>query len=301
MEGVNILIQAGLAFKNVGALAEAALDAGADWLDVQFDPRSAAVLETLQSKIETANRCFVTQGGFHPGIPAALVRWAATQVDELETADVIGVLRPKGGMQYTEAVEELTDLFRDYQAHLWRDGAWQRVTGVKASDYKTFNTAFGMGRNRGAPLDLDEMKPLPQMFPTIREMGMYVAGFGTFGENAAAMIMLGGLKLLPWVKGATWGRFYCWATRTFAKQPYGVAVQLDAQGIRAGKAVDLRLALFHDDGYELTAIPVVAMLEQMLDGSAHQAGLFRMGLLVHPEPMLAAVEQMGVKVFREIK
>jgi len=54
-----------------------ALETGVDYLDVQLGANKFALLQSLGGKIERAGRCFITEAGFHPGLPAALVRYAA--------------------------------------------------------------------------------------------------------------------------------------------------------------------------------------------------------------------------------
>jgi saccharopine dehydrogenase-like NADP-dependent oxidoreductase len=301
LDGVNLLIVATTAPERPAELAEAALEAGSDWVDLQFAPRQAATLGSLAPRLEAAGRCFVTQGGFHPGIPAALVRWAAARARTLESATVASWLNPRGGIPYTPAVVELVEMFRDYHAHLFRDGRWQRISGWKLSDYPAVDFGPGFGRHRTFPMDLDEMKPLPERIPTLRRTGFLIAGSDPVTNWIVSPLMMAGLGLLPRVRLETWGRLYCWSIRTFARPPYGTLVQLDAEGREDGRRVRLRLALHHEDGYELTAIPVVAMVRQLLDGSARQPGLHLMGLLVEPERLLQDCEAMGVRVERSVE
>ena len=44
-------------------------------MDPQYSTRKLDVLRGLEASIETAGRCFVTDPGFHPGLPAVLVRY----------------------------------------------------------------------------------------------------------------------------------------------------------------------------------------------------------------------------------
>lgn len=60
----------------------------------------------------------------------------------------------------------------------------------------------------------------------------------------------------------------CWSTRFFTRPPYGIVLQLEAEGIAAGASRRFDLFLFHEDGYVFTAVPVAACLLQVLDGSA---------------------------------
>jgi len=60
-------------------------------------------------------------------------------------------------------------------------------------------------------------------------------------------------------------------------------------------------AVAQPDGYELTAIPVVATLLQYLDGSARKPGLWMMGHLVKPIRLMMDMEKMGVKFTTSIQ
>lgn len=61
----------------------------------------------------------------------------------------------------------------------------------------------------------------------------------------------------------------------------------------------MRTSVAHADGYVLTAVPVVAALLQVLDGSARLPGLWMMGCLVHPGRLLEDMEKMGVQIKTE--
>jgi hypothetical protein len=50
----------------------------------------------------------------------------------------------------------------------------------------------------------------------------------------------------------------------------------------------------HEGGYELTAIPVVALLKQY--DRVRKSGLHMMGHLAEPERLFRDMEQMGVRV-----
>jgi saccharopine dehydrogenase (NAD+, L-lysine-forming) len=57
----------------------------------------------------------------------------------------------------------------------------------------------------------------------------------------------------------------------------------------------------HPDGYELTAIPVVATLLQYLDGSARKSGLWMMGHFVEPTRLMKDMAIMGVQFMTNIQ
>jgi saccharopine dehydrogenase (NAD+, L-lysine-forming) len=66
--------------------------------------------------------------------------------------------------------------------------------------------------------------------------------------------------------------------------------------MRDGAPVRARAALGHEDGYDLTAIPVVSMVEQLLDGSARIPGVRLMGMATDPQRLLDDCAEMGAWV-----
>jgi hypothetical protein len=58
---------------------------------------------------------------------------------------------------------------------------------------------------------------------------------------------------------------------------------------------DLRV-LADEDGYEITAIPLVACALQLLDGSIRRPGLHTMGSAVDPQRLLDDMRRLGLQV-----
>jgi len=91
---VDCLIVASSTTQLTSLVAEAALDVGVDYFDIQISsPAKTAALTSLEPRIMKAGRCFITDGGLEPGVPGALVRYAATQCDRLERASVAALLQ----------------------------------------------------------------------------------------------------------------------------------------------------------------------------------------------------------------
>jgi hypothetical protein len=109
-------------------------------------------------------------------------------------------------------------------------------------------------------------------------------------------VVFAGLKLAPNRGIRPLGKLMWWGMQTFAKPPYLVLLKVEASGKKDGKHVRIEATISHRDGYELTAIPVVACLLQYLDGSARRPGLWMMGHLVEPVRLFKDMEQMGVHV-----
>jgi saccharopine dehydrogenase (NAD+, L-lysine-forming) len=73
-----------------------------------------------------------------------------------------------------------------------------------------------------------------------------------------------------------------------------VCVLLSAQ--KDGQAKAIALALYHSDGYVFTAVPVVATLLQLLDGSARKPGLHLQAHIVEPRRLIRDLVRLGIEI-----
>jgi saccharopine dehydrogenase (NAD+, L-lysine-forming) len=293
-DGADLVVVAANTVAYTRAVAGAALASGLDYLDIQYAPKKLRVLLELAPDIERAGRCFITEAGFHPGLPSALVRYAATRFDRLESAVVSSVLNQRGGLPYSGGVDELIESFRDYRPEVLREGTWQ--TPGFWTPYRPVAFEGGFGTRSCVPVPLEEMRALPQIVPTLRDAGFYIAGFNWLADWVVTPASMLALRLFPHAAVKPMGRLLCWSTRFFARPPYGVALQLDAQGAVRQVPQRLRLFLSHEDGYAFTAAPAVACLLQILDGSSRRPGLHFMGHLVDPVRLLRDMQRMGIRL-----
>jgi len=298
LEGATLLVNATGSAAPIRTVVQAAIVAGVDVVDLQLVPGGAEALRELSADVGAADRSVVAQTGFHPGVPAALARWAAIRMDEVHAVWSAGLLRARGGIPYTPAVDDLVELFRGYRAHVVDEGVVRAVRFSRPEAYPRVDFAFGFGSRRTTVWDLDEVLQLRDVMPGLRRAGFSIAGFDPVTDLVTSTVVMVALPFSGRRGVSRLGRLLCWATRTFARAPFGCVVQTDVEGRRAGEPIRLRVALAHADGYELTAIPAVSMIEQMLDGSARRPGVHLMGLLVDPDRLLTDVEEMGVRVLR---
>lgn len=266
------------------------MEMGLDYLDVQLGTQKFALLQSLANEIEQSGLCFITEAGFHPGLPSALVRYAATYLDSIESAFTLCYLNIGKGLPYSEAVDEVVENFREYNGRVFKNGQW-----TKSGSYEIRTLDFGgdIGRKRCYSMYLEELYPLPHMFPSLRETGFYISEMHWILDWVVMPITWGWLKIAPKAVRPI-GKFLWWGMRTFHKPPYRVELQVQAAGLKDGRPVTVRSSVTHPDGYELTAIPVVATLLQYLDGFARKPGLWMMGHLVDPLRLIKDMEKMGV-------
>lgn len=273
-------------------VARSALTAGVDYLDVQLDVRKFTLLKSLSEEIAHAGRCFITEAGFHPGLPSALARYAAAYLDVIESAVIAGFLNLAGkNLPYTEAVDELIESFKSYQGQVYKDGRW-----TKANSFEMRKVDFGsdIGRKRCYSMFFEELRALPEMYPSLKEVGFYMSEMHWMTDWVIMPICWIWLKLMPRAARPI-GKLLWWSMGAFHKPPYRVELQIQAAGIRDGRLAEVRASVAHPDGYELTAISVVAALLQYLDGSARKPGLWIMGHLIDPLRLLKDMENMGVQ------
>jgi saccharopine dehydrogenase (NAD+, L-lysine-forming) len=292
---VDLVVVASSTAAHVATVAQAAIEAEVDYLDIQYSTSKLRVLDSMRAEIERRGRCFITDGGFHPGLPAVLIRFAAGFLDRLQRANVAAVARidwrnrTVAASTSTEFAEEL----RHYEPTVLKRGTWARSRWWERKRF-----AFGkpFGTLSTVPMQLGEMRNLPHQFPMLVDAGFYVAGLNWFVDYLAMPFgmlaqRLAGDRATPAV-----GKLIGWGLRTFTVPPYGTVAVVEASGWKKGRLVAVRGRIAHEDGYELTAITVVGCLLQYLDGSARRPGLWHQAHLVDPRRLVTDLERLGATV-----
>jgi hypothetical protein len=143
---------------------------------------------------------------------------------------------------------------------------------------------------------LEELRPLPREIPSLQSTGFFVGGFNWFVDWLVSPWAVAGMRLhsAPIKNALT--RLMDWGLKRFSRPPYGTALQLEARG---PDAQALRVSVYHEDGYALTAIPVAAALLQLRESAA--PGLHWQAQVVNPTRLLDDMTRLGasVKVTRE--
>jgi saccharopine dehydrogenase (NAD+, L-lysine-forming) len=296
--GADLVVAASSTAVYCENVARAALAAGADYLDIQYSRQKAAVLRRLAPEIEHAGRCFITDGGFHPGLPAALVRYAASCVGRLEEA-IVGSVISADWASFNlgqETMQEFTREFIDFDSRVFHDGRWQELSAISMMAPKTLSFGPPFGRRACIAMPLDEMDALPQMIPTLHETGFYIAGFNGITDWIISPLVVMGLKISPERMIGPMSRLLFWSMRRFARPPFGAFLKLEALGETDGKPHTLAARLFHEDGYVFTAVPVVACILQWLTGDARVPGVWHQAHIVDSERLLRDMADMGIDI-----
>jgi saccharopine dehydrogenase (NAD+, L-lysine-forming) len=271
---------------------------GLDYLDVQYATKKIAALKEMASEINRAGRCFITDGGFHPGLPAALIRYVAPSFDRIETAQVGSVIQIDWrSLPITEAtIDEMVEEFSDYQSFAFKDGGWKPANWWSTSSIKYMDFGREFGRRYGMPMFLEELRSVPEMFPTLKEVAFYVGGFNWFVDWLIFPLLTVMIKLAPKRGIRPAGKLMFWGLRNFTKPPYGTMLKVEASGEKDGRPHSVEVTLSHPDGYWFTAIPTVACLLQVLDGSVRKPGLWFQANIVEPVRLMKDMQRMGIEI-----
>lgn len=289
-EQASFVLDAAATAAHAKQVAEAALAAGIDYLDYHFQQDVFPVLKSLAPMIEQSGRCFITQAGFHPGLPSAFVRYAAPTFDQYEKAIIGMAMNAK--IEKPESIYELIDALKDWKADILKDGKWRKST---YNDAKKINFGYNFKIRTCYPIQLEEMRPLPTMYG-LQETGVYVAGFNWFVDYIVFPLAFILFKIKNGLGRHFLASLMAWGINHFSDSAQGVSFVLDAQGKKNKNSLSMRLVVEHHDAYEFTAIPVIACLLQYLDGSIAKPGLWMMGHLVDPVRLLNDMERMGIKI-----
>ena len=289
LQGVDFLLVAAPTTHHTETVVCAALEAGVDYLDVQYSDRKLDALHAHEREIRQKGLCFVTEAGYHPGLPSAMIRYAAAKLDCIESAQVAGYLN-MGNLEYTEAVDELIEGFVHYQAQVYKDGAWTRPSSW---EMRKFDFGAEIGTKMAYSMFFEELRCIPEMCPTLKNTGFYIAGSNLLADMILTPIIMVGLKIAPKRGIRPLGKLMWWAMGR-SRPPYRVVLKVEASGQLNGKPARVEASIEHEDGYELTAIPVVALLRQY--DQIRKPGLHMMGHLAAPERLFRDMEQMGTSI-----
>lgn len=295
---IDLVVVASSTSKYVSTVANAAIQSGIDYIDPHYSKHKTRILSNLESEIIEKGCCFITEGGFHPGLPAALVRYVAPEYDRLEVANVGSVIKIDWPALELgpETMEELVCEFFNFKPVVFKDRKWQSLGIMSMLKPVWFEFGEPFGRQYCIAMDLEEMHALPDLFSDLQETGFFVGGFNWFTDWIISPLVMIIMKFAP-VRGIpAVARLMDWGLKTFSSPPYGTLLKLETYGVKDGKPLRVNITVEHEDGYMLTAIPIVACLLQYIDDEIKKPGLWYQALIVDPTRFMADMERMGARI-----
>ncbi len=277
-------------------IVEALLYTKKDYLDVLMSsPQKLNPLKAASKQFFENNQCIITDGGFHPGLPAALIRYAAEQFDKIHSANVGSLLNMdwKFELSSPDTIKEFIYEFKEYDSTAYVNNEWKKLS---YKDYKYFDFGKPFGKRPCISMMMEELKELPNKYPSLIEMGFYVSGFNWFTDYIVTPIMMIAVKNFSMQRLNSIAKLFKWSIRKFSKPPYKVILQLIAEGSRDGKNQKMKIEVSHEDGYFLTAVPAFAFLLQYLEGSNTKPGLHFQANYVEPQKFLSDISTLGCEI-----
>jgi saccharopine dehydrogenase (NAD+, L-lysine-forming) len=292
---VDLVIVASSTSRHVDAVSSAALAAGIDYLDIQHSASKLRYLESIAGDIAERGSCFITEAGLHPGMPAALICFAAGFMNRIQRVSVASVMQVDWReLRISSATtEEFAREISSYRPMTLQQGEWVAWPWWRARRF-AFGAPFGI--RQASPMVLAELRQLPGRFPSLDEAGFYVGGFNRFVDYVAMPLAWGVQRVSGDRFTRHMGKLLAWGLRKFSRPPYGTVLVIEAKGWKKGRMVALRGTVRHDDAYTLTAIAVVACVLQYLKGGIRKPGLWYQALAVDPRRFLTDVERLGASV-----
>ncbi|NYT02566.1 MAG: hypothetical protein GKC10_07405 [Methanosarcinales archaeon] len=288
LQGADLVVSASSTATQVGHVARASLDAGADYLDIHFLQAGVPVLQEMAPRIRDAGRFFMTQAGFCPGLPAVMVRRAAPLFDRYVQARVGVAMSSR--FETPGSIMEIIDYSADYTPELFRDGRWQSAGFWRGRRLEV----PGFGRIYCYPMMLEELRGLPQTLG-LDQLGLYAAGVDWFVDYVITPLSILS-RSLGGAGREQLGRLMMWGEQRFSSPDENAALVLEAEGSAGGQPAKVKISIRHHDVYLITAASVVSALLQYLDGSIRRPGLWLMGQQVDPSRHLEDLRRMGVEV-----
>lgn len=288
--GIEMVLVAATTTSLAKQIAEIALEAHIDYLDIYYRQDVYPVLHAMADQIRQSGQCFITQAGFHPGLPAALVRWGDSYFDTYDSAVIAFAMNTR--IEKAESVYELVDALADYRVDVCREGQWRRGT-YKDAVRIDFGSHFGV--MSCVPLEMVEIREFPKTHQ-LKEVGVYAAGFNWLVDYLVFPLIVVSQTVRKGLLRKFWAKVLVWGINNFSRPEQGLVFLLDAKGSKDGKAREVTLRCEHRSAYDFTVIPVIAALKQYLDGSIRKPGLWMMGHWVEPDRLVSDMRQMGVDI-----
>ncbi len=301
LAGAGLVVVVAPLTANLPALVRAAAAAGADTLDIQGSAAKMAALRALEPELVSAGRTAITDGGYHPGLPAVLARAVEDRFSALRSVRVGGLIQEnwRALTPRAETAREFLKIVTETEPAHFIDGRWQRESYTSSAAMTRFDFGRPFGERRCYAMGLEEMRIWAAGRRGLVRAGFYVGGFNPVVDYLLLPILFIGRGVAPNRSTGPLTRLLLGGLRAFGHPPYGTLLRLEAEGERDGEPLRVVLSAFHHEGYALTAMCVAAAIGQWLDGSIRRPGVRLQALAVEPARFLADLRRFGATVTEE--
>jgi len=274
-------------------IGQAALQNKADYLDILVQKDASRQLKELKSEIIAQDRTFISGAGFHPGLPAVFISYAAPEFDQYRTANILMAMNAH--FEQPSSTVELVREMGAFDSQVFKDGKWKRA---QMKDFLKYDFGPPFGKQSCAPLQMDELLPLPEKYG-LTETGVFAGGFNPVFNNLIAPLVILIYKIFKESSVKFLCKLLYWGINSFSSGDMKVDFILLAEGVKDGKPKKLKLYVDTDDPYLFTAGPIVCCLKQYLAGTLKQNHLGLMGNMVDEKILMRDMESLGIPIKKE--
>ncbi|MCX6153648.1 MAG: saccharopine dehydrogenase NADP-binding domain-containing protein [Candidatus Kapabacteria bacterium] len=278
----------------INIIAQAALESGCDYMDILVSDSVVDQLNEFASTISQRKRTFITQAGFHPGLAAVFIRYCNKYFDVYEKA-IVGMAM-NARFENADQAKEIIPMISEFNPEIYQSGSWRKATYKDMIEVE-MNQPFG--KRKLFPMSMPEIKQTQEMFNLI-ETGVYVSGFNWFVDYIIFPVIFLTQKIKKGFCIGILTKLFAFGVNTFSGKYEGVEFLIEAEGIKEGQRLKMRVIADYNDAYMFTAIPVVACLKQYFDGQ-FSPGLSMMGHIVDEKRLMLNMEEMGINISYETR
>jgi len=177
---IDLVVVASSTTKYTKNVAEIALEKKIDSFDILYSANKREILTKMKDKIKEKGLCFITDGGFHPGIPAAMAFFLATQFekDSMKSCIFNGLMKIDYNATMIKATQNTKDEFIEImmgeEFHHFEQGKWVQRKVPKMADID-FGPKYG--KETVITKNLDELKEIPEKIPSLKDLSISMGGF----------------------------------------------------------------------------------------------------------------------------
>ncbi len=301
LAGAGLVVVVAPLTTRVPEIARAAATAGADTLDIQCSSAKMAGLRALEGELVADGRTAITDGGFHPGLPAVLARAVEDRFTVLHSARIGSVIQEdwRALAPRPETAREFLELVADTRPAHFVDGRWLEESVTSSEALVRFDFERPFGERRCYAMGLEEMRLWAADRRGLIRAGFYVGGFNPVVDYALLPLVFLGRRLAPERSTRPLTRLLLGGLRAFSHPPYGTLLRLEADGERDGRPQRIVLSVFHRESYALTAMCIAAAIRQWADGRVRGPGVRLQALAVEPGRFLEDLGRFGATVTEE--
>ncbi|MEO9804835.1 MAG: saccharopine dehydrogenase NADP-binding domain-containing protein [Reichenbachiella sp.] len=287
---IDMVVVASSSVRHISHVAEAALETNTDYFDTQLSsPKKIETLRKYRAGIQDKQLIFITDGGFHPGVPGAMIHWAKQKLGTLTHARVYAALKMDwSAYNYTYAtIKEMLEEFKSFDPPWLENAQWKKTSWTNIPKW---NFGEPYGELPCTPMLMEEIRSAPSQIKELHDTGFFISGFNPIMDNFLIPILWVGIHILPPFLYWPLGRLFEWGIK-LGKPPFGVKLVADCKGEKGS----MQISAFHHDGYEITVIAIVACLKQYLSGSI-STGLHLQAWAVEPDHFFDDMIHLGIEV-----